>query len=292
MSEVKFDKATHTYSLEGKKLISVTQLLQMFHLSPDYTIVDEETLKASADRGSMIHAEIESYNKRGEIGFTTEMANYKKYLDHNGLKCLKSEFLVFDDIVAGTADLLLDEHGEKVIADIKTTATLHRNSVSWQLSLYAYLLGDAEVKRGQAFWFDHDGNLKVVDIPLKPKAEVERLLKCAESGENFEELVPVEQAQLSKLEEAEDLIKYYDFLKKKAQEQSDEIKKAIMKAMEDNSVYSFENEALKVTYVAPTTRTTIDSARLKKELPEIAEKYTKRSDVKASLRITIKGEQK
>ena len=292
MSEVNFDKATHTYSLEGKKLISVTQLLQMFHLSPDYTIVDEEILKASADRGSMIHAEIEAYNKRGEIGFTTEMANYKKYLDQNGLKCLNSEFVVFDDIVAGTADLLLDEHGEKVIADIKTTATLHRNSVSWQLSLYAYLLGDNEVKRGQAFWFDHDGNLKVVDIPLKPKAEVERLLKCAESGENFEELVPVEQAQLSKLEEAEELIKYYDFLKKKAQEQSDEIKKAIMKAMEDNSVYSFENEALKVTYVAPTTRTTIDSARLKKELPEIAEKYTKRSDVKASLRITIKGEQK
>ena len=292
MSEVKFDKATHTYSLEGKNLISVTQLLQMFHLSPDYTIVDEDTLKASADRGSMIHAEIEAYNKRGEIGFTTEMANYKKYLDQNGLKCLKSEFIVFDDIVAGTADLLLDEHGEKVIADIKTTATLHRNSVSWQLSLYAYLLGDTEVKRGQAFWFDHDGNLKVLDIPLKPKAEVERLLKCAESGESFEELVPVEQAQLSKLEEAEELIKYYDFLKKKAQEQSDEIKKAIMKAMEDNSVYSFENEALKVTYVAPTTRTTIDSARLKKELPEIAEKYTKRSDVKASLRITIKGEQK
>ena len=240
----------------------------------------------------MIHAEIEAYNKRGEIGFTTEMANYKKYLDQNGLKCLKSEFVVFDDIVAGTADLLLDEHGEKVIADIKTTATLHRNSVSWQLSLYAYLLGDTEVKRGQAFWFDHDGNLKVVDIPLKPKSEVERLLKCAESGENFEELVPVEQAQLSKLEEAEELIKYYDFLKKKAQEQSDEIKKAIMKAMEDNSVYSFENDALKVTYVAPTTRATIDSARLKKELPEIAEKYTKRSDVKASLRITIKGEQK
>ena len=75
-------------------------------------------------------------------------------------------------------------------------------------------------------------------------------------------------------------------------DESEEIKKAIMKAMEDNSVYSFENEALKVTYVAPTTRTTIDSARLKKELPEIAEKYTKRSDVKASLRITIKGEQK
>ena len=69
MSEVNFDKTTHTYSLEGKNLISVTQLLQMFHLSPDYTIVDEETLKASANRGSMIHSEIEAYNKRGEIGF-------------------------------------------------------------------------------------------------------------------------------------------------------------------------------------------------------------------------------
>ena len=50
MSEVNFDKATHTYSLEGKKLISVTQLLQMFHLSPDYTIVDEDTLRFFLDK--------------------------------------------------------------------------------------------------------------------------------------------------------------------------------------------------------------------------------------------------
>lgn len=289
---ITFEKENHTYNLDGRELISVTQLLQKMHISPDYSAVDHETLRASSERGSMIHAEIEAFNKRGELGFTKELENYRSYLTANGLKCLRSEFIVFDDIVAGTADLLLDEHGEKVIADIKTTASLHRNSVSWQLSLYAYLLGDPEVKRGQAFWFDHSGDLKVVEIPLKPREEVERLLHCAETGEAFAESLPVEQEQLALLEEAEEVIRYYDQMKKKAQEQSEKIKAAILQAMEANSVYSFENDALKVIYVAPTKRTTIDSARLKKDLPDVAEKYAKTSDVKASVRITMKGEGK
>jgi hypothetical protein len=40
--------------------------------------------------------------------------------------------------------------------------------------------------------------------------------------------------------------------------------------------------------VAPTTKTTIDSTKLKKEHPDIAEQYTKVSNVSASVRITVK----
>jgi len=184
---INFDKNSHTYTTaEGKNLISVTQLLQLYNLSPDYSVVDEETMKKSAERGTLIHKEIEDYNKRGEIGFTKELTSYIGYLSDHGMKCIDSEFIVWDDIVAGTADLLLDENGEKVIADIKTTSSLHKDSVSWQLSLYAYLWeqdhpNDGEIKRGQGFWFDKEGNLEVVDIPLKPKEEVERLLESAKA---------------------------------------------------------------------------------------------------------------
>ena len=43
--------------------------------------------------------------------------------------------------------------------------------------------------------------------------------------------------------------------------------------------------SVKLTYVAPTTRTSIDTKKLKEEEPEIAKKFTKVSEVKASVRI-------
>lgn len=41
----------------------------------------------------------------------------------------------------------------------------------------------------------------------------------------------------------------------------------------------------KFTYVSPSTRTTIDSKKLKEEEPALAEKYKKVSNVKASIRL-------
>lgn len=42
---------------------------------------------------------------------------------------------------------------------------------------------------------------------------------------------------------------------------------------------------VKLTYVSPTTRNTIDSKKLKEEEPELAKKFTKTTNVKASVRI-------
>ncbi|MGF3114756.1 hypothetical protein ACQV2R_05180 [Facklamia sp. P12937] len=58
--------------------------------------------------------------------------------------------------------------------------------------------------------------------------------------------------------------------------------------MEDYNVKKWENEYFNITYVEPTMRESIDSSRLKKELPDVAEKYKKTSYVKASVRVKIK----
>ena len=42
----------------------------------------------------------------------------------------------------------------------------------------------------------------------------------------------------------------------------------------------------KITYVSPTTKTIIDSKKLKEEEPELVKKYTKTSSVAASVRIS------
>lgn len=44
-------------------------------------------------------------------------------------------------------------------------------------------------------------------------------------------------------------------------------------------------DSVKLTYVAPSVRTTIDSKKLKEEEPELAKKFSKTSDVSATVRI-------
>lgn len=76
--------------------------------------------------------------------------------------------------------------------------------------------------------------------------------------------------------------------KKKLEEQEKLMKEKLIEAMEQYNVKKFENDSVKFVYVEPTTRTSVDSTKLKKEQPEIYEKYSKTSNVSASVRITVK----
>ena len=77
-------------------------------------------------------------------------------------------------------------------------------------------------------------------------------------------------------------------VKKQLEEEEKRLKAALVAAMEKYGVKSFENDQIKMTYVAPTSRSTIDSANLKKDYPGLLEQYTKTSGVAASVRIAVK----
>ena len=66
-----------------------------------------------------------------------------------------------------------------------------------------------------------------------------------------------------------------------------ELRENLKIAMRNSDVRKFENDVLSLTYVAPTTRKSIDTAKLKEEKPELWEEYSKTSDVKDSIRIKI-----
>ena len=286
---IRFDEATHRYFDGDKELISVTQLMRKHGLSPDYSAVRSDVLQAKAERGSLIHKEIDNLIKKGEFGFTRECNEFDNYIVCNKLGIIDNEFIVYNDICAGTADLFLqDRTGFFIIADIKTTATLHRDAVSWQLSIYNYLDG-WKASKAQAFHFNAYGVLNVVDIPLKPKEEIERLFECERNGEIYKvSLATIDESALATLAEFERIIAEAEATKKAAEAQREEIKTALMEQMEKQGVKTFETDKIRLTYVAPSTRTTIDTARLKNEMPEIVEQYSKTSETKASLRITVK----
>lgn len=269
-------------------------------LAPDYSGVSEDVLNAKAERGTLIHKEIDEYNKTGEIGFSAELGAYIDHITKEGLRPTWSEQIVYNDIVAGTLDVFLanDEKDETIIVDLKTTATLNMDAVSWQLSIYEYLSGVATIplnrrtNRLQAFHFQNDGTLKAVDIPRKPLEEIKRLMQCERDGVLYQQNLAaiVTDQQIAAIEQAERIIAEAETAKKEAEARIAEIKTALMKAMEQNAVKTFETERVKITYVMPSERTTVDTARLKNELPEIAEKFSKTTKTAANLRITIKKE--
>lgn len=76
--------------------------------------------------------------------------------------------------------------------------------------------------------------------------------------------------------------------KKELEEEEKTMREALKKAMEDYGVKKFENDIISVTYVAPSKQNRIDSAKLKKELPDVASKYMKQTNVSASVKITVK----
>ena len=76
---------------------------------------------------------------------------------------------------------------------------------------------------------------------------------------------------------------------KALEQQISDMREVIKAAMEQYDVKSFENDVVKITYIAATERKSIDSAKLKKEHPEIAEVYQKVSSVKSTVKIEIKG---
>ena len=290
---LEFNEEKHEYTLDGKKLISVTQLMQKHNLAPSYAGVSTDVLNAKAERGSLIHKEIEDFNKRGEIGFTPEMAAFKEYIEKNNVKVVASELQLHNDIVAGTCDLILNYgFGCYTIADIKTTYQLHLEAVSWQLSIYSYLVEKPAVtnKKGQAFHFNKDGELNVIDIPLKPMEEIEKLMECERKGEIYKYEVAMDDNQITQIAELEQIIKNLDSQVKEAKQKQDELKGALLQEMESRGLKSFEKGNLKITYVAPSTRTTLDSKAIKEKYPEIYEENAKTTDVKASLKITLKGE--
>lgn len=76
--------------------------------------------------------------------------------------------------------------------------------------------------------------------------------------------------------------------KKELEDQDKEMRKQLEFAMDQYGVKSFENDLIKITYVEPTTRTSVDSAKLKKKYPDIYDECSKTSNVKGSVRITVK----
>lgn len=107
---------------------------------------------------------------------------------------------------------------------------------------------------------------------------------CDQQIHEKDELQVMEEALPDQITQITELV----IQMKKMEETVAKFKEDLLKAMEQHGIKSFKSENVSFTYVAPTTRTTFDKKKLKKDHPDIdLEQYNKVSDVKASVRIKV-----
>lgn len=81
-------------------------------------------------------------------------------------------------------------------------------------------------------------------------------------------------------------------MKKQCEEQEKTLKDQLKQAMEQYGVKKFESDILNITYVVESTATSIDSAKLKKLHPDIAQECSKVSKKSAYIKVEVKGGEK
>lgn len=75
---------------------------------------------------------------------------------------------------------------------------------------------------------------------------------------------------------------------KQIKKAEDELKKAVLAAMERHNVIKLDTDELSISYVAPTERETFDTKRFRAENPDTYDDYVKFSKVKPSVRVRLK----
>lgn len=290
-----FDEIAHTYLNDrtGKIVPSVTQILN-FVYGNGLENAPSHFVERAAVKGTKIHKEIESFINSGDYSFvkSDETARFVEYAQKYtlNLKKAKTEQILhaitpFGE-VCGTADLIIED----ILRDYKTSKTATKEQLNkWQmqLSFYKYMaeqmgipINQMEVLHLTAYnpceafvltYLGDDFVLKTMEMYSKgEKAEKKQTTELQTIDKkalaNFSKI-------LHKIAELEKSIK--------------PMREQIKEEMEKRAITALKLGNLSITYVGPTKRKTLDTARFKQENADLYNKYIKEDDVKSSIRIKL-----
>ena len=291
-SQVIFNPDEHTYMLGDKELSGITSVISR-QLFPDkYRDVPEDVLRKAAERGTMIHSICELVDDMGITHDSDEAQGYKELKDDWGLRYECSEYLVSDDEhYASCIDKVYRENEtDFTLGDIKTTYVLDKESVRWQLSIYAYLFElqnpGCKAVRLIGIWL-RGKNHEIVEVERIPSEVVVNLLKCNSEGRQFVNpysispiTLPDEYRKMERtIQEIVSQAKYWSDKKK-------EIADAVMMSMVEAGEYSWKGDIISFTRKKDTIRKDFDKKAFEKDYPDLYNKYLKEIPVVGS--VTLK----
>jgi hypothetical protein len=289
-----FEPEEHRYTCLGKPTISATQLMVSQGVAPDYSNVPRKLMVAGADRGTMIHGEIERWIKTGEVGFTPEGQFVIDLCADGKMVPLMAEVKVTDGFVAGTFDALYWVEVEPgkwalCIVDNKTTSSIHWESVSWQLSIYRYLFKvcyGVDIEYGGVIWLPKEkyGKSQFRYVTLKPEEEVLKLIENEKEGLIYQQDYPVDRKVIAEIEGLK-------IRQAEIEERIAELNSIICDAMEKKGMNTFDTGYAKFTRTVSKESETFDSKKYMADHPkEDFSQYMKKKKGSVSLKITIKKE--
>ena len=128
--------------------------------------------------------------------------------------------------------------------------------------------------------------MTVYELEKVADEEIERLIECEYKGETYQRAVLVVDPELqSKFLQAEEYLAQVETAKA--------IREQMLSLFEKQGIKSWESPSgkIKVTYVEPTDRVGVDSAKLKKEYPQVFSDCQKLTKVKSQIRVKVRGDE-
>lgn len=286
---VAFDQEAHTYTNtdtgEMYKGITSTLLRRLF--PNKYDGIPEAILKKAAERGTLVHEDIELVDSLGVDPSTEEGKNYLELKKKYNLNYLTGEWTVSDMSHYATNIDCIYEVEENVvdIADFKTTSKFDKESVAWQLSICAYFLemNNPHIKVRNLYGIWLRGDIAEL-IEVERVADVDLLIQADINDEPFE----YKSFFPDYIVQNETTLYVLGKKIKELTEQYEACKAEVLGKMAENGEKSFDTGAVLITYVAPSKRESFDSKAFKADNADLYSKYIKTSETKESLKITLR----
>lgn len=313
-TRVVFDEEYHTYLLDGERiLLGVTSILKKHGLSPsEYGSISPEVLEKAAFRGTAVHHLLEDYDNGKPVAPYDVIRNDEVLLSKTSFdKCFKaykklslpvvaSEYLISDDdIVASSIDKVVatEEEGVFDLGDIKTSSSIHRDTYSWQLSIYAYLFElrnpGVRVRNLYVIWV-RDEKAKIVFLPRVPNEKVKALLQAEKEGRIYSDASVTDAELLSDdevfmLSTSIERIAELEAIVKEVNEAISSLKDRLYNHMVEQDLDTLPLGPQMVAKLKrPYETTRLDAKKVKALAPEIYEQCTTTSQVKGGITITAK----
>ena len=270
-----YDDKTHVYTFDGVPVKSVTEIAsEICGIKPQF-------FKAgAAARGTDVHTELGMYYdhrcRYDAEDFTTELAPViAKFLKRE--PDMITEVMVYNKKLnyAGTIDLIrVIDNVVTDIVDFKT-GNVNKKYCTVQLSLYKLALESMgyDVKNARLRVISPKG-IKLIDgISWKECWDLQK-----------SELDPIDRDNIHEMErrlaELQPMVDEYNAIQQK-------LRADLLEQLEIAGATTYTGDTFTATYVRPTTRVSLDTARLKDEQPDIYNSYAKETQVSATIKITM-----
>lgn len=189
--QVDFYEDSHTYvTKEGVVLQGITGIVSKVLFPDKYSNIPLHILNKAAEYGSLIHSKCQE-NDMFDTADCIEVENYIRIKQENDYIPLENEYLVSDNEAFATMiDNVFHASENSVhLADIKTTSVLDTESLSWQLSICAYLFElqnpHINIEKLYGIWLRKE-KFKLVEVERIPNSTIFKLLEAYLNEAEFE----------------------------------------------------------------------------------------------------------